>query len=145
MKNLTARKRKEIWSRFKDFQTIYLATDDGGTPRVRPVTLCVLDSKLCVLTGTKDAKVGQLAGNPRFEFCLVLPEGENSGYLRVSGKCMVAKDQKARAKAAKAAPYFPMFWKSPTDPGFTLLLLDAVEIEYLVPGEMLSEKYSVGV
>ena len=145
MKKLTPKKRKEIWDRFKDFQTIYLATDDLGTPRVRPVTLCVLDGKLWILTGTKDVKVGQLAKNPRFEFCLTLPEGKNSGYLRISGKSKMVKDTKARAKVAKAAPYFSMFWKTPADPGFTLLLLEATEVEYMVPGEMTSEKYKAGM
>jgi len=56
---------REIWSRFKDFQHMFLATTDGDQPKVRPVTLIYFDKRFWITTGTTSAKVKQMQKIPK--------------------------------------------------------------------------------
>ena len=141
MEQLTENIKKEIWEHFEDFQTIYLATIDGDTPRVRPVTLASIDSKFWILTGTNDAKIHQLLSNPKFEFCHHFKDGDNSGYVRAAGSVKIILNQSIRTGIAEKVHYFKDYWKSTEDPSYTLIEMDFKEIEYMRPGEMLAQKY----
>jgi hypothetical protein len=55
--------KEEVWSRFKDFQHVFLATTEGDQPRVRPVTLIYFDKRFWITTGTSNAKVKQIRGS----------------------------------------------------------------------------------
>ena len=77
--------RNEVFQRFDGLPEIELATVEGDQPKVRPVMLMHFDKKLYVATGTESNKVNQIRGNPKMEFCLRLPEGENVGYVRAAG------------------------------------------------------------
>lgn len=131
----------EVIGRFKEYQTVYLATADGPRPRVRPVTLAHLDGRFWVLTRTEDAKVAQVQSNPNFEFCLPFSNQQGNGYVRVAGKIEITREVATRRKTAQQCEYFGKYWKSPDDATFTLLELGFQGIEYLRPGKTKATRY----
>lgn len=135
--------KREVWNHFKDMQHVFLATIDGTTPRVRPVTLIHFDKKMWVTTGSGDAKIKQIKDNGNVEFCLLLKAGEHSGYIRGSGNAEVVTDVATRTSIAENTPFFKEFWKDTNDPGYALLRIHTREIEYLRPGELKVERFSV--
>jgi uncharacterized pyridoxamine 5'-phosphate oxidase family protein len=135
--------RNEVFKRFDGLPEIELATVDGDEPKVRPVMLMHLDKKLYVATGTGSNKVKQIKGNPKMEFCLRLPEGENVGYVRAAGTAEIVEDMGTKSSVAERCPFFKQFWETPEDPTYTLIQLHAKEIEYMKPGQMMSEKFTL--
>lgn len=133
--------KKKIWANFNEYRVVYLATVDIDKPKVRPVTLVQLNSKLWILTGTNDAKTKQLKENPKIEICLPIEKEENTGYVRFSGIAKIIQDQKIKEKIAKNVDYFDNYWKSTDDPTFTLLEIVVEQIEYMEPGKFLADKY----
>ena len=123
--------KEEVWKHFKDFQYVFLGTVEGDQPRVRPVTLIYFDGKLWITTGTRDAKVKQIQGNPKTEFCLYFREGDKDGYIRVSGISRIINNRKTKAKIAENFDSFSEHWKSVDDPNYTLIEILPKEIEYL--------------
>ena len=123
--------KEEVWKYFKDFQHVFLGTVEGDQPRVRPVTLIYFDKKLWITTGTRDAKVKQIQGNPKTEFCLYFREGDKDGYIRVSGISRIINNRKTKAKIAEHFDSFSEHWKSVDDPNYTLIEILPKEIEYL--------------
>jgi len=123
--------KEEVWKHFKDFQHVFLGTVEGDQPRVRPVTLIYFDGKLWITTGTRDAKVKQIQGNPKTEFCLYFREGDKDGYIRVSGISRIINNRKTKAKIAEHFVFFSEHWKSVDDPNYTLIEILPKEIEYL--------------
>jgi len=126
--------KKEVWTHFKDFQYVFLATAEGNQPRVRPVTLIYFDTRFWITTDTGSAKVKQIQGNPNIEFCLYLQKDGKEGYVRVSGMAKIIKDRKTKEKVADHCDFFTKHWKSADDPGYTLIEICPKEIEYIRPG-----------
>ena len=135
--------KKEVWAHFKDMQPVFLATIDGNIPRVRPVTLIHFDKKMWVTTGSGDAKIRQIKENQNIEFCLLLGVGENSGYVRCMGQAEIVRDAATRKLLADNIPFFKQFWKTPDDPGYALLRIHTKEVEYVRPGTLHAERFSV--
>ncbi|UCD04923.1 MAG: pyridoxamine 5'-phosphate oxidase family protein [candidate division WOR-3 bacterium] len=135
--------KKEVWSQFKDMQVIYLATAEGDLPRVRPVTLIHFDKKMWVTTGSGDNKIRQIKENDNIEFCMPVVAGENTGYVRCIGKAEIVKDKETRILIADNTPFFKQFWKDTNDPTYALLHIRPRDIEYLKPGSLKAERFSV--
>jgi len=135
--------KQEAWSRFKDFEYVMLATEEGEQPRVRPVTLISYDHKFWVATGTKDAKIAQIQENQHIEICLQFQVETGGGYVRVAGKGEIVTDHETKKKLAEHIDYFDKYWTDVDDPNFTLLLIVPSEVEYLPPGVMEAEKFKV--
>ncbi|MBE0431914.1 pyridoxamine 5'-phosphate oxidase family protein [candidate division WOR-3 bacterium] len=135
--------KQEVRAHFNGLQIIHLATMDGSIPRVRPVTLIHFDKKMWVMTGSRDAKIRQIKKNQNVEFCLLLKAGEHSGYVRCAGQAEIVKDAATRKSLADSTPFFKEFWKTADDPGYTLLRMHAREIEYVKPGTLKAERFSL--
>jgi uncharacterized pyridoxamine 5'-phosphate oxidase family protein len=135
--------KKEVWGHFKKMQNVFLATCDKAQPRVRPVTLIHHDKKCWVGTGTGDAKVGQIRDNEKVEFCLFLRDEKSSGYIRACAQAVIVENSEIRKTLSEQMPYFKEFWKSPDDPAYTLLQLVIKEIEYMKPGLIKVERFTV--
>jgi uncharacterized pyridoxamine 5'-phosphate oxidase family protein len=135
--------RKEVWAQFKDFQPVFLATIETNTPRVRPVTLIHFDKRMWVTTGSGDAKIKQIKANNKIEFCLLLGTGGKSGYVRCTGHAEIVGDATTRKLIADNTPFFKTFWKTIDDPRYTLLQIHAEDVEYLRPGTLKVERFSV--
>ena len=115
---------------------IMLATSDGDQPRVRPVTLVENRGELFVLTGTKDAKVTQIQANGKVECLALVKHKDATGYVRFSANATIENDSAVRARIAKATSFFDQFWDSPEHPGFALIRIRPVRVEFMKPGEM---------
>jgi general stress protein 26 len=131
---------KNIWSHFKDFQHVCLATVEDNQPRVRPVTLVHFDGKFWITTDTKSAKTNQIRLNQRVEFCLLFKEGDMDCCIRVSGLAKIIKDRATRAKIAKHCAFFSEHWKSVDDPNYTLLEICPTQVTYVSPKKTLCMK-----
>ncbi len=143
MSNSIEQIKKEVWAYFKNMQVIYLATVEGNVPRVRPVTLIHYDKRMWVTTGSGDNKIKQIGENDNVEFCLLVGTGENSGYVRCKGKAEIVKDTETRKLIADNTPFFKQFWKDTDDPGYALLRIHTRDIEYLKPGSLKADRFSI--
>ncbi len=126
----------------EDFQHVFLATDDRGHPRVRPVTLISFENKLWITTDTKSAKVNQITANPKMEFSFAFKEKGQDCCLRVLGAMKIVRSKKVKAKLAAYLPFFNEHWKKADDPNFTLLEIRPREVECVTPEETLHLKFS---
>ncbi|MFC2077783.1 pyridoxamine 5'-phosphate oxidase family protein [Candidatus Bipolaricaulota bacterium] len=127
--------KQEVWSHLKEAQCVYLATAEADQPRVRPVSLLNIDQKFWIATGTRSAKARQMLRNPNAEFCLPLTEECGNGYIRVAGVASIITDQETRSAVGCKIPFLTEYWSGADDPGFCLIRITRVEIEYLRPGE----------
>jgi uncharacterized pyridoxamine 5'-phosphate oxidase family protein len=61
---------REVFEFLKACKTFYLATDDGGQPRVRPFGgVCEYEGRLYIVTSNRKKVFGQLMKNPQIEIC----------------------------------------------------------------------------
>ena len=72
-------------------RTMFLATYDGHSPRVRPMSLVRDRLHFYLGTGREDAKSVHIRTHPEVEFAVLLPRGTDTGYLRVSGTAVEVK------------------------------------------------------
>jgi general stress protein 26 len=133
---------KKAWSRIEGFQHVFLATDDDGHPRVRPVTLISFEKKLWIATDTKSAKVKQIKKNPKLEFSFAFKEKDQDCCLRVLGIAKIVKDKVIKTELAVHLPFFKEHWKNSDDPNYTLLEIRPREVECVTPEETLHVKFS---
>ena len=133
---------KKAWSRIEGFQHVFLATDDNGHPRVRPVTIISFEKKLWITTDTKSGKIKQIKKNPRLEFSFAFKEKDQDCCLRVLGVAKIVKDRAIKTKLAEHLPFFKEHWKNSDDPNYTLLEIRPREVECVTPDETLHVKFS---
>ena len=124
---------QKIWSYFSGEPHVFLATADGDQPRVRPVTLVHLRDKLYVTTGSDNAKVKQMAQNPKIEFCLLFEEDERKGTIRTECIARIVNDKKVKAEVFSSLSFAEEFWESAEDPGYTVIELKPIAVEYMKP------------
>ena len=85
----------------KDAGTYYLATDEGGQPRVRPFgTAHIYEGKLYIQTGKSKPVSKQLAANPKAEICAF----KDGVWLRLCGELVEDDNYDARASMLDAYP-----------------------------------------
>lgn len=123
----------KAWSKFGDFQHIFLATMENDQPRVRPVTLIYFDRRFWITTDTTSAKVKQIQKNRKVEFSFQFKEKNRDCCLRVTGLAKIVKDKETKAKIASHCDFFSEHWKSVDDPGYTLLEVCPSEVTYVKP------------
>jgi general stress protein 26 len=133
---------KKAWSRIEGFQHVFLATDDNGHPRVRPVTLISFEKRLWIATDTKSAKVKQIRKNPKLEFSFAFKEKDQDCCLRVLGIAKIVNEKAIKTKLAAHLPFFKEHWKDVDDPNYTLLEIRPREVECVTPEETLHVKFS---
>jgi len=60
----------EVQEFLKNAEYYFLATDEGGQPRVRPfATYAIFEGKLYIQTGKRKAVAKQMLANPKVEIC----------------------------------------------------------------------------
>ena len=135
--------KNKVWAYFKKMQNVFLATADLDQPKVRPVTMLYYNDRFWIGTGTGDAKIRQIEQNENVEFCLLVKGENTTGYIRGTGKAVIIEDAATRKLLADAMPYFKDFWNDPADPRFTLLEMIIQQIEFMEPGKITVERFSV--
>ena len=128
----------EVLEHFHFLNRVILATSEGDQPRLRPVTLIHLDGGFLITTGTKAQKVDHILKNPKVEFLLLLPEGEDTGYVR--GRCVasILDDKDIKRVLYERVPHVSQLWEGPEDEDLTIIELEPVEYDYMKPGDFAS-------
>ena len=84
----------QVYEFIKAAGTYYLATVEGGQPRVRPFgTVNIFDGKLYIQTAKAKKVSKQIQANPKVELCCM----KGGEWLRVSGE--LVRDDRKEAKA----------------------------------------------
>lgn len=84
----------QVYEFIKQAGTYYLATVEGGQPRVRPFgTVNIFDGKLYIQTAKAKKVSKQIQANPKVELCCM----KGGEWLRVSGE--LVRDDRKEAKA----------------------------------------------
>jgi uncharacterized pyridoxamine 5'-phosphate oxidase family protein len=97
--------------------TFYLATVDGGKPRVRPFGFVMeLNGKLYFATNDRKPSYRQLTENPYVE---ISASKEGKTWLRLSGKAVFDRSPETREKAFVAAPHIKEMYGKPDSPAFS--------------------------
>jgi general stress protein 26 len=129
---------EEVWAwaldKVRMHSILALATHDEGGPRVRPITAVPHDGEVYVLTGTGDAKMAQLAHDPRFEFYVTVKDGESTGYVRFQGTARQVEDLDRRREVCDVSGFADQYFDGPEDPNLALLHLDITAAEVMRPG-----------
>ena len=112
----------------------YLATSEGGSPRVRPVTVVRTEGALFVLTGSHSNKVKQIRDDSRVEVLTMVEHSGNRGYLRISGEAHIVADAATKEKVAEVTTYFKNYWNDANDPNYTLIRIKPVRAAFMAPG-----------
>ncbi|MBP7204989.1 MAG: pyridoxamine 5'-phosphate oxidase family protein [Candidatus Cloacimonetes bacterium] len=120
-------------------QMVHLATCEGNEPRLRPMTLIAKARRLWFATGSGDNKSAQIAANPNAEFCLLLKQGEYSGYLRGRGKLLPVTDIGLKQEVADHATFIYDYFGDASDPDYCLYELELRQLRHIKPGEMYEE------
>ncbi len=99
----------------------YLATDEGGQPRVRPIGFVMeCGGKLAFCTGNKKAMCKQLTANPKVEICAYDGQGNT---LRITGEAIFATSAETQQKALDTMPVLKNMY-SVGDGVFEIFYLD---------------------
>jgi uncharacterized pyridoxamine 5'-phosphate oxidase family protein len=114
---------QEVHDFLKECGTYYLATVDGGRPRVRPFgTVHLFDGKLYIQTGKVKDVSKQMAANPMIEICAF----NGTEWIRV--QATVVEDDRVEAKQSMldAYPDLQKMYSATDDNTQVLYLKDAV-------------------
>jgi uncharacterized pyridoxamine 5'-phosphate oxidase family protein len=99
---------KEILDFLAECKQFFLATDEGGQPRARPMGVGFeYKGKLCICTNNKKRLFAQIKANPRVELCA----SNGNKWLRVAGTAAVNTEREAKEKAFQAAPMLKDMYK----------------------------------
>jgi len=91
---------KTVLDFLKKTNTYYLATNEGGQPRVRPFgTINLFEGRLYIQTGKKKDVAKQIAANPKVEISAF--DGET--WIRLS--CTLVEDNRAEAQQSMLDAY----------------------------------------
>jgi uncharacterized pyridoxamine 5'-phosphate oxidase family protein len=130
--------KTEILTILKPEQMVYLSTCVNNQPSVRPVTLMYNDAGFFIATGVNDAKVAQIAANPKIEICLLLKSDTNAGYVRARGSLTIITNSDMRKAIYDCHHFLSHYWKESTNPDYVLYQMDWKGVEYMKPGDDLA-------
>jgi uncharacterized pyridoxamine 5'-phosphate oxidase family protein len=105
----------------KDCGTFYVATEDGGQPRVRPFG-AVLEhgGRAYFCTGNHKNFYKQCVKNPRAEICACAQDGN---WLRVEGSVVFENDAQVKKEFFEAYPGVAGIYQSTDNPVFEVFYL----------------------
>ncbi|MDR1363320.1 MAG: pyridoxamine 5'-phosphate oxidase family protein [Spirochaetaceae bacterium] len=99
---------KDIINFLAECKQFFLATNDNGQPRVRPMGIGFeYKGKLCFCTSNKKKMFTQMKANPKIEICA----SNGNKWLRVAGEAAFNTEKEAKEKAFEAAPMLKNLYK----------------------------------
>ncbi|OUN05464.1 NimC/NimA family protein [Flavonifractor sp. An92] len=113
---------QEVYEFLKKCGTYYLATDEGGQPRVRPFgTIDLFDGRLTIQTGKVKDVSKQMLANPKVELCAF--DGER--WLRVAATAVEDPRVEAQEHMLEAYPSLKAMYQ-PGDGNTQIFALEQV-------------------
>lgn len=99
---------KEVYEFLKKCGTYFLATDEGGQPRVRPFgTIDLFEDKLWIQTGKCKKVAAQLKANPKIEICAM----DGDKWLRLSAEAVLDERIEPQKHMLDAYPELQAMYK----------------------------------
>jgi uncharacterized pyridoxamine 5'-phosphate oxidase family protein len=99
---------KEILDFIAVCKQFFLATDEGGQPRLRPMGVAFdYKGKLSLCTNNTKKVFAQIKANPRVEICA----SDGNKWVRITGTVAFNPEREAREKALEAAPMLKNIYK----------------------------------
>jgi uncharacterized pyridoxamine 5'-phosphate oxidase family protein len=99
---------KEILDFIAECKQFFLATDDGGQPRIRPMGVAFeYKGRLSFCTNNKKKLFAQMKANPKAEVCA----SNGDKWVRVTGTVGFTPEKEAKEKALEAAPMLKNIYK----------------------------------
>lgn len=123
---------QSVYDFLKKAGTYYLATVDGGQPRVRPFgTVNLFEGKLYIQTGKIKEVAKQINQNPKVELCAF----DGQMWIRVA--TTLVEDNRTEAQESLLAAYPSLRGRYAVDDGNNVVyyLKDAVATFYTFSGE----------
>ncbi len=118
---------QEVYDFLKKCDTYYLATVEGGQPRVRPFgTVDIFEGKLYIQTGKIKNVSKQMAANPKVEICAF----DGAKWLRVEATAVEDDRQEAKQHMLDAYPSLQGMYKADDGNTQVLYLKDAAATFY---------------
>jgi uncharacterized pyridoxamine 5'-phosphate oxidase family protein len=113
---------QEVYDFIKKCGTYYLATVEGGQPRVRPFgTIDLFEGKLYIQTGKRKSVSKQMIENPKVEICSF----NGTQWLRVTATVVEDERLSAKQHMLDAYPSLQGMYKADDDNTQVLYLKDA--------------------
>jgi len=131
---------EEVIDKFGTLSHVVVATVEGTSPRLRPMTLVRHGESFYFATGSDAKKARQLESNPEVEIILQWKEEPNNGYIRLDGKAVRETDAETISGLYNRFDYFSKLWKGPDDPTLVVYRVEAKSYDYMKPGEWASVK-----
>lgn len=139
--NMDSNIKQKVLELLKPEQMVLLATSFENQPAVRPMTMIHNKERFYFATGSQDAKTKQITSNPKVELCLLIKGDNCTGYIRASGNMECITDNSIRKEIYDEASFLHHYWRAADDIDFILYHLQCEKIEYMKPGENLSQKF----
>ncbi|MDR2657171.1 MAG: pyridoxamine 5'-phosphate oxidase family protein [Oscillospiraceae bacterium] len=93
---------EEVLKFLQEAGTFYIATDEGGQPRVRPFgATTIIDGKLYFCTNNKKPVWKQLLANPKTEISATTKDGS---WIRIAGEAVQDDSDASRQAMLDAIP-----------------------------------------
>lgn len=107
-----------------DAKICYLATTEGGQPRVRAMGLFFADETgIYLQTATMKDLYRQLKANPKVELCFFKPGEQAGSMMRVEGEIEFVNDKKLKQKAIDERPFLKAFGLTADSPDLIVFRL----------------------
>jgi uncharacterized pyridoxamine 5'-phosphate oxidase family protein len=125
---------QEVYDFLKKTNTYWLATDEGGQPRVRPFgTIDIFEGKLYIQTGKVKDVSKQLAANPKAEIGAF--DGATGTWVRIAATLVNDDNVAAKEHMLDAYPSLKERYSATDDNTQVLYLKDAVATFSTFTGE----------
>ncbi|MDD3523222.1 MAG: pyridoxamine 5'-phosphate oxidase family protein [Candidatus Cloacimonetes bacterium] len=132
----------KYWDILNKTQPVAVASVEGDQPRLRMMTLIMLENRLFLATGSKDAKTRQWAQNPKLECMYLLSDERGNGYLRITGTVRRVGSVPLKHSVAEHARFIYQYWQDADSPDYVLYEIEVSQWRYLKPGVDTEEVYS---
>lgn len=118
---------QEVYDFLKKCGTYYLATEEGGQPRVRPFgTVNSFEGRLYIQTGLKKNVAKQIAVNPKVEICAL----DGTRWLRVAATLVEDDRMEAQESMLDAYPDLKKMYRAGDGNTAVYYLKDATAVFY---------------
>jgi uncharacterized pyridoxamine 5'-phosphate oxidase family protein len=127
-----------------EVRVCYLATDDGGQPRVRALGMWYADETGFYLqTATMKDMYRQLKANPKVEMCFWKP-GENTGkMLRIAGEIEFIEDRDMKKKCLEDRPFLKGFGLTADSPELIIFRVGKGQAHFWTMADNLKPKQMI--
>jgi len=106
-----------------------LATDDGGQPRLRPVSPVRTESFTVWVANLRAYhKTGEIAANPRVELCYLSPEHDQ---VRITGRAVVEEDSELLASIWEGNALLRRYLGSPDNPELIVYRIEPARVRFM--------------